>query len=246
MVSTNLGSRSEIKCHLKRLFDSIQKENYSDAHDASHKLQYSINTYYLTRGRDNRKQFEELFSHLNYDLIYCVNCDMKIGVVLDRVVDVVNALREVTTDPIEKLKELYDEILSNYINIDVEHAHNLLDCFDEMRQLRSLVKQELGESPAWVYYCTALEQLAICESSMLRVVKSQKLPSSLLSELEGKFADLLASLNACLSPAALDEKKIHKAYQKGVSLEDLSFGSGLEETDLRTMLQNEELEEESE
>ena len=243
MVSTNLSSRSELKKYLRDLFKYIEEKDYSNALDASKKLHYSLKTYYMTRGKDSSR-FADLFSKLDYLIVYCTDCDMKTDILLESLKEIVDLLREVKSDPLDQLKELYDEILNLYININKENANSLLDSFDEIRQLRSKIR-ELG-GPGWVYYCSALQQLSICESAMMRIIKAERIPSSLLAEIEGKFGDLFVALNGVLSPSSLNEKQIQDAYGKGVPLEEISFGTGESTVDLQKMLQEEEIEENSE
>jgi len=41
-----------------------------------------------------------------------------------------------------------------------------------------------------------------------------------------------------MSPTHLEAKDIYKAYQSGIPIEELSYGTGESEEDLRKMLQN--------
>ena len=47
-----------------------------------------------------------------------------------------------------------------------------------------------------------------------------------------------------MSPTHLELKDINKAYQSGIPLEELSYGTGQTEDDLRKMLQNIDLNQE--
>jgi len=236
-----LSSKSELKKHLKDLFNNIEERNYTNALDVSHRLFYELKKYNMTRGKDY-DQFVDLFSHLDFNLIVATDCDVKVDICLKSLKNIFDALREPSSNPLETLKEIYNEILNLYINLNPENANCLLDIFEEVRQLHPQMKELAGSS--WVYYCALMQQIPICESSLLRVIKVQKLPSNSLGELENKFADLLSSINGCLSPPELDAKKIHQAYKKGVPLEEIAFGTGETTEDLRIMLQNEELLEE--
>jgi hypothetical protein len=241
MVSTNLGSRSEIKRHLKSVFSLIEKKDYSGAKEASDSLQWSIQKYYSSRGKDC-SVFYELFDRLNFTIEVHTNCDSKTDALLVKMEDIMNQLRESTSDPIESIKEIHDEILNLYLNINAENANNLLDVFDDLKKLRPKMK-ELG-GPGWVYYCSALQQLSVCESAMMRVIKAEKIPGTLLAEIECKFSDLFTALYGVIVPASLDEKQIKNAYVKGVPLEEISYGTGETVVDLQKMLQDEELHEE--
>jgi len=201
-----IATRSELRKHLKDLFKFIEIKEYTNAYDTTRRLHYSLRVYYMTRGRD-ASHFAKLFSNLEYLIVYATDCDMKTGILLKSLKNIVDALREPTQDSSEKLKDLYDEILGLYINID---------------------------------------RLSKCESAMMRFSKMEKIPNTLLAEIETKFSDLFIALNGVLAPKSIEKKELKEAFEMGITLEELSHGMGESQEDLIKWLQDSEIEEDTE
>jgi len=235
-----IATRSELRKHLKDLFKFIEIKDYTNAYDTSRRLYYRLRVFYITRGRD-ASHFADLFSDLEYLIVYADDCDMKTGLLLKSLGNIVNALREPTQNSSEKLKDLYDEILGLYIDINRENASSLLDCFDEIRSMRHDMKSQGGHS--WIYFCQAMLELARVESAMMRIIKMEKIPNTLLAETESKFSDLFIAINGVLSLKSIEKKELKEAFDDGIPIEELSHGTGTSSDDLIKMIQDMDLEE---
>lgn len=114
MVSTNLGSRHDIKTSLKNVYDAVEAEDHSQALIALDTLRYSIRTYYTTRGKPVER-FVDLWEDTKYLLLKATNNQYKKEILEESIDKITMALRDdIPGDPNAHLKELYEEIQHSY------------------------------------------------------------------------------------------------------------------------------------
>jgi hypothetical protein len=158
--------------------------DYLTAYDYSKKLKYAIKRYFISKGRDP-KSLDEIIGNLDYILLYATNNHFKIETLFEILEKLTNSLKNPSGSPIDQLKEIYDEILDLYMHLSKEAVTGLLDCFDEIIEMREQIRNIGGSG--WIYYCESLQHVSSCESILMRVYKVEKIPSSLLAEIENKF-----------------------------------------------------------
>jgi hypothetical protein len=240
MVSTNLQARSDIKRTLEWLWYYIQVEEYGNAKNASDMLRDTLLKYYVTRGV-SANHFYDLFEELNFDILYSTNNHFKKQIIFDQVLKIVKEIQTSTKDPLLRLQEIYDDIRHLYYNIDKYNVAELIDCFDEINNL----KEEMGKigGPVYNYYTLMMEKLGTCESSMLRV-NQVRLTDGLFQQLEGTFAEFFKSVHKVITPPVRLEvarSEIYDQVQRGVPIGELVEATGHAEEDLRLMLQSESM-----
>jgi len=240
MVTTNLGSRSDIKKCLKEAFDAVEAGDYIEAKSSLDRLRFSIRIYYTTRGK-SVENFEDLFEDATYTLHYATNNQHKKSLmeeVLDKITDTIRG--EVPEDPNARLKALYEEIRHSYGSIGEENsASNIIDCFDEINAL----KEDFEEN---IYFSSMTQYMADSIALLIQVSKTERPPAALLAKLSEKFSDFFVSLQRVLVPPMrlpLTKGQIIENLQSGVSMKDISDGAGYSEVELRALLSDNNVDE---
>lgn len=245
MVSSTIYNRADIKENLSKLFTAIETKDYGTAKNAAENLRDALLKYYLTRGI-NPTHFYELFESLEYDLLYASDNHFKKEIVYDTVHKIIEEIRTSTKNPLLRLKEIYDDIRHIALNIDKSKIPELLECFDEITQLKTDLEALGGIS--YNYYSHLLQHVGACESAMMRV--SQSHPSdALFSMLQDTFRGFYEAAQRVIAPPVrleLSRRDIYDTYKKGIPTEEIHAATGISEEDLRTMIQKEEFERERE
>jgi hypothetical protein len=239
MVSSTIYNRSDIKDNLSKLFTAIETKDYGMAKNAAEQLRDALLKYYLTRGI-NPTHFYELFESLEYDLLNASDNHFKKEIVYDTLYQIIQEIRTSTKDPLMRLKEIYDDVRHIAINIDKSKIPELLECFDEINQLKPEL-EALG-GIAYNYYSHLMQHVGSCESAMLRV--SQSHPSdALFTMLQDTFKGFYEAAQRVIAPPVrleISRKEVFDIYKKGIPAEEISQATGISEEDLRTMIQKEE------
>jgi hypothetical protein len=235
MVSTNLGSRHDIKTNLKNVYDAVEAEDYPQAIVALDSLRYSIRTYYTTRGKPIDR-FVDLWEDAEYLLRYATNNQHKRGLLEESIDKITMALRdEAPGDPNARLKELYEEIQHSYglIGEDKSAPANIMDCFAEIDALREDFKDNL-------YFPSMCQYMANSIPLLIQVAKTERTPSALLIKLTEQFADLFIAIQRVLTPPMklnITKEQIIQNIQAGIPLRDIADGIGVTEKELREMIE---------
>ena len=239
MVSSTIYNRADIKENLSKVFTAIEQKDYGAAKNASEQLRDSLLKYYLTRGI-NPEHFYELFESLDFDLLHATGNHFKKQIVYDTLHEIINEIRTSTKDPLMRLKEIYDDIRHIAINIDKTKIPELLECFDEISQLKPEIEGLGGMS--YNYFSTLLQRVGDCESAMLRVAQSH--PSdTLFSMLQETFKGFYEAAQRVIAPPIrleVSRGEIYDIYKKGVPADEISVATGISEEDLRTMIMQED------
>jgi len=239
MVSSTIYNRTDIKENLSKLFTAVESRDYGTAKTAAEQLRDALLKYYLTRGI-NPTHFYELFESLEYDLLFASDNHFKKEIVYDTMHKIIQEIRTSTKDPLLRLKEIYDDIRHIAINIDKSKIPELLECFDEVNQLKPELEALGGIS--YNYYSLLMQRVGDCESAMLRVAQSH--PSdSLYTMLQETFKGFYEAAQRVMSPPVrleISRKEVFDIYKKGIPAEEIAQATGISEDDLRTMIQKEE------
>ena len=239
MVSSTIYNRTDIKDFLSKLFTAIEIRDYGTAKNAAENLRDALLKYYLTRGI-NPTHFYELFESLEYDLLYASDSHFKKEIVYDELHKIIQEIRTSTKDPLLRLKEVYDDIRHIALEIDKSKIPELLECFDEITQLKPEIEMLGGIS--YNYFSHLLQHVGACESAMMRV--SQSHPSdALFSMLQETFKGFYEAAQRVIAPPVrleLSRKDIYDTYKKGISTDEIQQATGISEEDLRAMIQKEE------
>ncbi len=239
MVSSTIYNRTDIKDNLSKVFTAIESRDYGSAKNAAEQLRDALLKYYLTRGI-NPVHFYELFESLEYDLLHASDNHFKKEIVYDTLHQIIQEIRTSTKNPLLRLKEIYDDIRHIALNIDKSKIPELLECFDEITQLKTELEALGGIS--YNYYSHLLQHVGACESAMMRV--SQSHPSdALFGMLQDTFRGFYEAAQRVIAPPVrmeLSRKEIYDTYKKGISTEEMQVATGISEEDLRTMIQKEE------
>jgi hypothetical protein len=245
MVSSTIYNRSDIKENLSKVFTAVETRDYGTAKNAAEQLRDALLKYYLTRGV-NPTHFYELFESLEYDILCASDNHFKKEIIYDTLHKIIMEIRTSTKDPLMRLKEIYDDIRHIAINIDKSKIPELLECFDEINQLKPELEALGGIS--YNYYSHLMQHVGACESAMLRVAQSH--PSdSLFSMLQDTFKGFYESAQRVIAPPIrleVSRQEVYEIFKKGISTEEIATATGISEEDLRTLIQKEEFARQSE
>lgn len=239
MVSSTIYNRTDIKENLSKVFTAVEAKDYGMARNAAEQLRDALLKYYLTRGI-NPIHFYELFESLEYSILFASNNHFKKEIIYDTLHQIIQEIRTSTKDPLMRLKEIYDDIRHIAINIDKSKIPELLECFDEVNQLKPELEALGGIS--YNYYAMLMQRVGDCESAMMRVAQSH--PSdSLFSMLQDTFKGFYEAAQRVMSPPIrldVSKKEIYDIYKQGIPADEIAQATGISEEDLRTMIQKEE------
>lgn len=241
MVLTNLGNRYEIKKYIKKLFKCIEKKEYVEGKKICEKLGFSLKRYNLSRGLDV-KQYDEHISKLDYLLIYATNNRFKPEILFQQLEKLTLIIKSATDNPLQKVRDIHDEIRHYLMNINKESALAIIDAFDELSDLREYFEKKGGSS--YSFYCNMMQAISNCEPLLLQVAKIDNPPMSLLSKLGDRFSYVFVAMQSVLSPPLkipLKKEELIQHLKEGDSIENISIGYGQDQDDLRRMLQQEKL-----
>jgi hypothetical protein len=246
MVSTNIYNRSEIKQNLISIFGYVNDAEYIKAKQTSDRLLHSLLVYYKTRGV-SANHFYELFDWLNYYLLYATNNNFKKRIVMDQLEKISNEIRTSTKDPMDRLREIFNEIRHLYYTIGENSTNELVDCFDELEDLKPEFERLGGVT--FNHYSQMMKQVGICESILLKINKG-KITDTVINTLGEAFSNFFQSVHQVLSPPVKLEISAEEIYRKvkeeDVPLEIISTSTGQPYDDLRALLQAEELKQQQE
>jgi hypothetical protein len=240
MVSATIYNRTDIKENISKVFTSVEVKDYGMARNAAEQLRDALLKYYLTRGI-NPTHFYDLFESLEYDILYATNNHFKKEIIYDTMHQIIEAIRTSTKDPLMRLKEIYDDIRHLVIDIDKSKIPELLECFDEINQLKP--EFDVIGGTASNYYANVMIKVGDCESAMMRVAQSR--PSdSLFSMLQDTFKGFYEAVHRLISPPVrlqISKEEIYDIYKKqGVPTEEIATATGINEEELRIIIQKED------
>ena len=244
MVSLQLYSRGESKKYLNLVFNQITNQQYNDARSTALQLKNCLLKYYLTRGVDCTN-IHDTFHEFDF-LLRMGGGSTKQNTCFDFIKKIRGMSQLAVQDPIEQLRHLYGDIRYAYLHLSKKNVDNILDCFDEIRELQPRL-QKIGGS-TFNYYAFMLKRMADCEGALVAVsTQNVNIPSKeTLSELSSTFKKFFSSIQPIVAaPIRLDIKPedIQRFLKEGTSLAEVSKASGRQEEELRDMLERVEAQE---
>lgn len=232
-------NRSDIKEDIDQIYICIRVGDYGAAKNASDKLLDNLQKYYNSRGID-ANYFYELFEDLTYNLLYDTNNNFKKELVHNSLREIIKKIKSSTDNPLERLKELYGDIRHLLGDIDKKNATEIVDCFDEMSELKPEI-EKMGSS-IYNYYTSMMQNVGDCASTVRRVSTS-KPNEAIYTQLENKFAKLFQSIEKVLAPPVriqITRGELFDMVKGGTPIEEVSEATGQSDEDLRLMFQQEQ------
>jgi len=237
LVSLQLYSRGEAKQYLEKLFEQISNREYRNAQITANSLKTCLLKYYLTRGVEC-DNISETFHEFDYLLRNCRGSTKK-----DTLFNYIIKIRQIShlamSDPVDRLRQLYEDLRYAYLHMSKENVETILDCFDEIRDLSPRMKEVGGSINN--YYNLALRSIGDCEGILVDVTTFQgKIPDkSTIKGLTSNFQKLFSMIQSVFAPPIMLEltpEEVQKHIRKGHSLEELSKASGHRQEELQAML----------
>jgi len=240
MVSTTLYNRSDIKENLDEIFTCIRVGDYGSAKNASDKLLDNLMKYYNSRGVD-ANHFYELFEDLNYGLLYNTNNHFKRELVHNSLREIIKKIKSSTDNPLDRLKEIYGDIRHLLGDIDKKNATEIIDCFDEMAELKPEI-EALGGT-VYNYYAIMMQKVGDCAATIRRVSNMVKPNDTVFTQIENKFSNLFQSIEKVLAPPIrleISRGEIFNKIKEGMPIDEVAEATGQTEEDLRMLFQQEQ------
>ena len=239
MVSPTIYNRSDIKENISKLFTCIEVEDYGTAKNAAEQLRDALLKYYMTRGI-NADHFYDMFESLEFDILYATKNHFKKQIIFETLFKIIQEIKTSTKDPLIRLKEIYDDIRHISINIDKTKIPELLECFDEIGELKTELEKLGGIT--YNYYSSLMQRVGDCESVMLKVAQSH--PSdNLFTTLQATFQGFYEAAQKVISPPVrlqVDRGEVFDAVKQGILPQEIAEATGMSEEELRNMLTQEE------
>ena len=238
MVSLQLYSRGESKKYLNLLFNQITEQKYNDARITSVRLKNCLLKYYLTRNVDCTNIYDT-FHEFDF-LLRMGGGSTKQNTCFDFIKTIRGMSQLVVKDPIEHLRQLYEDMPHAYLHLSKENAENILDCFDEIRSLQSRLQERGGSS--FNYYTYVLKEMGNCEGILVNITALQgpKTPDkTMITGLTGNFQKLFGSIQSVFAPPIMLDVKpedVQRQLKRGKSLAEMAKASGHREEELQIML----------
>lgn len=236
MVSLQLYSRGETKKYMDILFNQITQQNYTEARGTLSLLKNCLLKYYLTRDVDCSEIYET-FHEFDYLLRTCHGRTKQ-----DTCFEYIRKIRAISqlssTDPIENLKQLYEDMRYAFLHLSKNNAEIILDCFDEIRGLQPRLQERSGSS--YNYYTYVLKDIGECEVLLGDLVAMEaKIPDKTTRKnLTSNFQKLFSNIQSVFAPPVrLDvTKKDIMRHLKSGRMSELAKASGHREEELQAML----------
>lgn len=237
MVSLQLYSRGEAKLYMERLFNQISEKKYIDAQHTSIMLKNCLLKYYLTRNIECDNIYN-IFFEFDFLLKNC-NGSSKQNTLFDFLKRIRNMSQLSVADPIQRLRQIYDDLRYAYLHMSHDNVETIIDCFDEIRDLYPRMK-EIGGS-VLNYYNIACKIIGECEAGIVDITFSTEkiIPKTVVANQKTNFQRLFSAMQSIFSPPVLLElspEDVSKYVRGGVSIKELSKASGHREEELQAML----------
>jgi len=236
MVSLQLYSRGETKRYMNILFNQITLQNYTEARGTLNLLKNCLLKYYLTRDVDCSGIYD-VFHEFDYLLRNCHGRTKQ-----DTCFEYIRKIRAISqlssSDPIENLRQLYEDMRYAFLHLSKTNAETILDCFDEIRGLQPRLQERSGTS--YNYYTYVLRDIGACEVLLGNLVTTEaKVPDkNIRKELASSFQKVFSGIQSIFAPpVVLDvtSKDVLRHIKSG-KLSELAKASGHREEELQAML----------
>ena len=235
MVSTKLYDGGESRKYTAFLSAQIRDCNYIGARRTAENLRDCLLRYFETRGVNCDNIFN-LFNEFDFLLKVCSSGRIKQRLCYDFFQKISNINQLSVSDPVERFQQIYEDLRFAYLNlINRESFETILDCFDEMRALKSGFAKIGG--PTYTYYTLVLRDTGKCESILLDLSVTGKLGDKKV--VVDTFKDLFANCQRVIAPPViirLTPVELSQQIKAGLSLEELSEATGHREEELQAML----------
>jgi hypothetical protein len=217
----------------------IKVGDYGAAKNASDKLLDNLMKYYNSRGID-ANHFYDLFEDLTYALLYNTNNHFKRELVHNSLREIIKKIKSSTVNPLERLKEIYGDIRHLIGEIDKKNANEIIDCFDELSELK--LEMEAMGGTVYNYYTIMMQKVGDCASTIRRA-SDRKPNDTILTQIENKFSSLFQSIEKVLAPPVrieISRKEIFDKVKEGMPMGEVAEATGQSEEDLRMLFQQEQ------
>lgn len=237
MPSLQLYSRGESKKYLNILFNQITEKRYNDARSASVMLKNCLLKYYITRGVDCTNIYDT-FHEFDF-LLRMGSGSTKQNTCFDFIKKMRGMSQLAVQDPIEHLRQLYEDLRHAYLHLSKENAETILDCFDEVRGLQPRLQEHGGSS--FNYYTYVLKNMGDCEGLLVDITTIQgPIPTKeTIKGLTSTFQKLFSSIQSVFAPPIMLDIKpedVQKQLKRGKTLAEMAKASGHREDELQMML----------
>lgn len=242
MVSLQLYGHGKAKEYMESLFNHIQNNDINEALKTSDKLKNALLKYYVTRNIDCQI-IHDTFHRFNYFLRNCNRPET----LFDYLRNIRNLAKMTIEDPIEHLRQLYDDLRHEFLFINDKSAERMIDLFDEIRGLQKEIEDRKDTS--YNYFTTVLQDLGICESHLtdLTIFYGSKPEKEKLKQVSSSFQTLFKDIQRVIAPPIiipLTTSEIRKQLQHS-TISEISEATGHREEELTNMLNQIEHEESS-
>jgi len=233
VVLIKLGNLVEIRKNLKACFDAVESEDYTRVIDALSQLRFSLRKYYITRGKPTQK-LDSLIEDAINGINVTANGIYKKGLIEEDLETITIALRgETPKDPNTHLQEIFEELRYLFgCEWQPDNAASIIDLVDEITALKDSF---VGNN----FFSYMTQRLADCIPLLITVSKTKNPPTILIEKLTNKFADMFVAVQHVFVPPIrvdITRKQVIEHLQNGVSMKDVSDGTGMSEAELRNMI----------
>lgn len=243
---------SSIEQNINQLWDEISDNKYWDALKTADKTLDTILKYYTLRG----KTFDEEFYHDKFHNIKFIlkNCNgkNKKRILYQLIGQIKQKLNNTTTNPLDRIREIYEEIRDQYLAFFEEKKqpdlNSILSCLEELNNLKP--KMEQMDETIYNLYSVMMQKAGECQSILPKLTLKMKSEGT-MTTISNKFGELFRAMQRILTPPkpiSLAERKgeIYGMIKSGVSLSDIAARMGIETEALETWLRMHPLGEEYE
>jgi len=214
----------------------ITDRRYDDARKTAVKLKNCMLKYYLTRNIDCENIYET-FNEFDFLLRTC-NGQHKQNICFDFLKTIRAISHLSTTDPLDRMYQLYEDLRYAYLHLSRENVESILDCFDEIRSLKPKM-QERGDT-AYNYFTYVLQNMGECESILVDLVsiQGQYPDKSTIKSTQSSFQKLFSSVQKVIAPPIVIKlTPVELSRQlRSHSLSEISQATGHREEELQIML----------
>lgn len=240
MPSLQIYSRGESKKYVSNLFNDITERNYVGARNTADNLRNCLLKYYITRGVDCTNIYNT-FHEFDF-LLRVASGSTKQNTCFDFIKKLCAVGQQTIQDPIDNLRQIYDDLRFAYLHISTESVNTILDCFDEIRSLQPRLQKQSGS--AFNYYTYVLKNIGDCEGVLVDVTGAQYqqnkyLDKATIKGLSGNFQKLFSSIQSVFAPSVrldINSEEVKRLVKQNKSISEIAKASGHREEELQAML----------
>jgi hypothetical protein len=236
LVSLQLYSRGEAKQYLEKLFNDISNNEYVDACISLNNLKKCLLKYYLTRNV-SCDEINNVFHEFEFILRNGRGTTKK-NTCYDFIKKIRSTSQLTVSDPVTRLRQIYEDMRFAYLHISPENIETIIDCFDEIRDLKTKMDEIGGTINN--YYTIVYRNMGECESILMDLtrIKGGRYDKNALQSVMNSFQKLFGSIQAVIAPPIrlhLTSEEI-QTLGRTHSVKDIAKATGQREEEIQTML----------